>query len=278
MKVIRIIFSLIIILQSSLMSADDYIMEVGQFEKLKINSDINLVYSNHPDSTGYARYTAPSGNNGLFLLINKGKGILRVQSAQTQWEPNELPTLYVYSDFLTSVESSSNQNVLLQNLVACASFSVNLIGNGTVIVDNIKCNNFSAAITTGSGTINASGSCINASFRMVGAGLISADRLEAENVKCSILGTGSIGCWPIDNLSIKGIGSTKIYYKGHPNIKKTGGGKIYELPEENRDRTGVKIDSFKEANEVLIESEETDENLDPDEEDEGIQTIVTNND
>ena len=30
---------------------------------------------------------------------------------------------------------------------------------------------------------------------------------------------------------MKGIGSTKIYYKGDPKVKKTGGGKLFPIPE-----------------------------------------------
>ena len=129
------------------------------------------------------------------------------------------------------MESYSNFSVDVLSLAPCASVNVNLIGNGTISVEGIKCNNVSAALSTGNGSIYLSGACLEANFRMVGTGLISADRLQSENVKCKILGTGSIGCWPIDNLNVSGLGSTKIYYKGKPNIKKVGGGKLFELPE-----------------------------------------------
>ena len=220
-----------------------YTIETGQFDKLKVNANANVIYRNVPDSTGYAAYTTVEDNPDLFVLTVKN-GTLRIQQGETQWKDNALPTLYVYSDFLTSVESSSDRSVIVENLAPCATFGVNLIGNGTIVVENIKSNTVSASITTGNGTINLSGKCNDATFKMVGAGLISADRLCADNVKCKILGTGSIGCWPVDNLGVRGIGSTKIYYKGKPNIKKIGGGKLLELPEEEIPQRGARVDSF----------------------------------
>ena len=225
-------------------SAKTYTMEIGQFEKLKVNGDINVIYKNLPDSTGFARYVAPEGFDNAFNITVKADGSLKVEPATYKWGDRELPTLYLYSDFLTSVESYSNQNVVVTGVAPCASFNVNEVGNGTITVDYVRSNNVTAQISTGNGSIYISGECVNAKFQMVGAGLISADQLRAENVKCRILGTGNIGCWPIDNLNVSGIGTTKIYYKGRPNIKKTGGGKLFELPEESAPRQGVEIKSF----------------------------------
>ena len=220
-------------------------MEVGQFEKLKIDSNINVIYSNNPDSTGLARFTGIEDISEVFFFTNKGKGTLRIQVAETQWHHNDYPLLFVYSGSLTDVNSSSEGTVWIEKMTPCVSFSLKQIGNGEIIADNVACNNLSASITTGNGTINVSGKCEKASFQMIGAGQIMADRLSAEDVKCTILGTGSIGCWAIDNLSVKGLGTTKIYYKGHPNIKKSGGGKLFELPEENSfEKRGAMVERF----------------------------------
>lgn len=223
--------------------AEKYSIEVGQFQKLKVNGNLNVVYKNIPDSTGYAFYEAPVGSSGLFDVETKKDGLLKVAPSDSEWGKDNLPVLYVYSDFLTSVESYSENSVEVSDLAACASFNVNLVGNGTITVDGLKCNNVTASISTGNGTIYLSGTCESASYRMIGTGLISADQLQALNVNCKILGTGSIGCWPIDNLKVVGLGSTKIYYKGTPNIKKTGGGKLFELPDETV-RIGTEVRSL----------------------------------
>ncbi len=64
---------------------------------------------------------------------------------------------------------------------------------------------------------------------MVGTGLIEAEGLEAMAVKCSILGTGDITCWPVKKLDVRGIGTTKIQYKGNPEIKKVEGARFFLL-------------------------------------------------
>ena len=227
------IYTLLMLLVAFLPSfAEIYTIETGQFEKLKINGNISVVYRNLPDSTGMARYEAPADNGDFFAFSTKNEGSLKVEPSDEKWGDENLPVLYVYSDFLTNVESYSDKNVDIESLAPCATFNVTQVGNGTITVDNIKTNNLSASITTGNGSIFLSGVCLNANYRMVGAGLISADRLKARNVKCRILGTGSIGCWPEENLKVTGLGSTKIYYKGKPDIKKKGGGKLFELPED----------------------------------------------
>ena len=57
--------------------------------------------------------------------------------------------------------------------------------------------------------------------------------MRAEIVNCKIIGSGSIGCWCLSKLDVRGIGSTKIYYKGTPEIKKVGGGKLFPLTLDN---------------------------------------------
>ena len=232
MKILKLLPGFFMALAGMVASAETYNIEVGQFEKLKINGNFSVVYQNLPDSTGYARFEAPEGSEGLYVFSTKGDGSLKVEPSDDKWGRKDLPVVYLYSDFLSGVESYSDQVVEVVSVAPCASFSVNQVGNGTIDINDLKCNNLTAAITTGNGSIYISGRCINASYRMVGAGLISCDRLAADNVKCRILGTGSIGCWPVDNLSVTGLGSTKIYYKGKPNIKKSGGGKLFELPDD----------------------------------------------
>lgn len=277
MKGIKIL--LLFIFATLTIKAETYTVEIGQFEKLKVNGNIAVIYKNLPDSTGLARYEAPAGNEGLFLLSTKNDGQLKVEPSDDKWGSQDLPVICVYSDFLTSLESYTDRTVDVVNPAPCPSFNVNQVGNGTITIDNLKCNNLTASITTGNGSIFLSGTCGNANYRMVGAGLISADRMRADNIKCRILGTGSIGCWPIDNLNVTGLGTTKIYYKGSPNIKKKGGGKLFELPDEMDEdaysRLGSPVTSFNNPDTAEPDSEEY---QDEEEEDEDYQTIVTNDD
>lgn len=206
-------------------------VEVGQFDKLKISDNVNVVYRCLPDSTGFAQYCGAKEFADAFIFTPKG-GTLRIQVSTEDVGNPDLPTLYVYSDFLTSVENSSDFTLIVENPAPCAEFSAKEIGNGRIIVEGLKSNIAKASVATGNGMVSMSGSCREGIYQMVGAGMISADRLEAQSVQCKILGSGSIGCWAVEKLTSKGIGSTKIYYKGDPVIKKSGGGTLIELPED----------------------------------------------
>ena len=270
--------------------AETFNVETGQFQKLKVNGNISVVYRNLPDSVGFARYTGDPDDDDLFSFTTKNDGSLKVEPADEKWGNGNLPVVYLYSDFLTSVESYSDREVEIESVAPCASFNVTQVGNGYISVEGIRSNNVTAAIATGNGTIYLSGVCLNANFRMVGTGMISADQLQADNVKCRILGTGNIGCWPVDNLNVTGLGSTKIYYKGSPNIKKTGGGKLFQLPEDPMDIRGVAVPSLtpmasgktegKTVNAVEVEEVEkvVTVSAEDEEDDDDYQTVVTEDD
>jgi len=210
---------------------NEYQFNVGQFDRIKLIDNVNVIYRCKPDSTGIATFTAEPEFSDAFILTNNGKCLKIQVNIEDVNKPN-LPTLYVYSDFITSVENSSNFPLIVENPQPCPEFKAVQIGNGSITVNDLKSNKVSASILAGKGTINISGATQTAVFRMMAAGSILADRLKANTVICHIFGAGNIGCWPVDLLNAKGVGSTKIYYKGTPEIKKKGSPKIYQLPED----------------------------------------------
>lgn len=231
MKLIfKIIASISLIIAPAFMSSaqQDYKVNVGQFDKIQLSDNVNVVYSCVPDSSGYASYTSERNMADAYIFTNK-KGTLKITISEEYKNKTDLPAIRLYSDFLVSVENSSKSLLHIDLGVATPTFSAKIIGNGKIVVNNVKANEMSATIATGNGTIVVSGKCIKASFKMVGAGVIQADELEAEDVKCTNLGSGSIGCWAVKTLDVRGIGTTKVYYKGKPEIKKVGGGKIFPL-------------------------------------------------
>lgn len=229
----RLLPLLAILLAAFTMNAQSevYTVNVGQFSKLRITDNVNVVYRFNPDSTGMAQYRGAKEFADAFILTPK-TGKLRIQVSTEDVGKPDLPTLYVYSDFLTEVESTSALTVNVESCAPCAEMKLTLTGNGTLSAENVKANVVKAFLRTGNGTINISGRARDAVYRMLGTGIIQADRLEAEKVQCKILGTGTIGCWALQNLNVSGIGSTKIYFKGEPLVKKTGGGKVYSLPDD----------------------------------------------
>lgn len=215
-------------LQSSGPNDDEYTVEIGQFTKIKVYDNVNVIYRCVPDTTGIATYHGSHDFDNAFIFTNDG-GTLKIQVSTEDVGKPDLPTVYLYSDFLTEVTNSSEFHMQIQNPAPCPKFEVEEIGNGSVSVTGLKATEVKAKITTGMGNIALSGKCEKALFQLVGTGVIQADNLLAQDVECKIMGSGTIGCDAAVKLKTRGIGSTKIYYRGNPVIDKKGGGKLIPL-------------------------------------------------
>lgn len=206
----------------------EYSVEVGQFTAIKLQDNVNVVYRCNPDSTGMVYYKGVEDFANAFIFSNNGKQ-LKIQVNTEDVGKVGMPTLYVYSDFLERVSNYSEYNITVENPAPCPIFTATLVGNGSVSVSGIKSTEVKGKITAGGGTITLEGNCGKATLQMTGAGVIQADQLKAGEVNCKIFGGGSIGCDPIRELIVKGIGSTKIYYRGEPQIHHKGGGKLIQI-------------------------------------------------
>lgn len=210
------------------MSAKEFTLPVGQFSKLSVDDNVNVVYIGGSGSPSRVTYEGDQKYARAFIITHKGNK-LRIQVETPYVGDPELPTLYVYSDFLENASLSAETTLTLQTVAPCSKLDLSVMGNGSLSADNVRATKVSASIKSGNGTISVSGHCEAADFNMLGNGTIQADRLEAATVYCKMLGQGSIGCWPVNSLKVRGIGSTKIYYKGKPEIDKKGGGKLFPL-------------------------------------------------
>ena len=200
--------------------ATKYVMDVADFTELKVINGINVDYYSNPDSVGKAVFYATKDQASSILLTNK-KGKLVVELGADVASSVGLPTVRVYSRFLSKVENSSDSLVRVVRMAPTARFQAKLIGNGRIVVREVDANEVDGSLSTGNGTLVISGSCQDANLSLVGTGAIQADGLKAVNVKCRNTGTGTIGCWPEKLLNISGAGSGKIYYRGTPEIKKS---------------------------------------------------------
>lgn len=209
-------------------AADIYEYEPGAFDKLTVRADVNVVYRNVPDSTGFIRYESDRDFSQK-LDVSCSKGKLTVAERMTDEDYGPLPTLYMYSDYLVQVSYEGSKTLDIDMKSATPTFSTKLVGNGRIVCNGINSSEFSANIVTGNGTIVARGKCTKAKFTLTGTGIIQADQLSANNVVCTAFGTGSIGCRAIETLDVRGVGSTKIYYFGNPTIKKLGGAHLEHM-------------------------------------------------
>lgn len=211
-----------------------YTIKVDDFSELNVVNAINVDYVCSTDSAGLAVFDATPDMASLLMFSNNGKNRLTIQTATDGVKYTGLPTVRVYSNFLTKVENSGDSLVRVLTVAPGPKFTATLIGNGRLSVRDITANQVDASIKTGNGQMAVSGKCQNANLHNTGAGSIQADGLVATNTKCSVVGTGTIGCYVKENLSVQGMGTGKVYYVGEPSkIKNRSMGiKYMKLGEE----------------------------------------------
>lgn len=225
---IRILIIAAVLLGALQISAREFTLPVGQFSKVSVDDNVNVVYVGADGTPSRVVYEGDQKYAKAFIITHKGNK-LRIQVETMYVDDPELPTLYIYSDFLENASLSSQSTLTLKSVAPGSNLDLSVMGNGAIVADGIRATKVGAAIKSGNGTISISGHCQTANFNMLGNGTIQADRLEAVTVNCKMLGQGSIGCWPTEELKVRGIGTTKIYYKGSPKIDKKGGGKLFPL-------------------------------------------------
>lgn len=217
-------------LPASAQQKHHYELKIGDFTNLRILNDVNVVWKSHPDSAGYVRFYAEERFADAFIFDNNGKGLLKVRIAYDISGEGEFPTIYLYSNSLTTVRNASNCNLTIYNPPITSKFKAEEIGNGSISIYGLQCSKVEAVINTGNGRVTLRGKAQNADFRMIGTGEIRALDLICNECKCSIFGTGAIYCNVLKSLKVQGVGSTSIYYKGSPQqVKKRGGGKLIHV-------------------------------------------------
>lgn len=235
----RLLFTVLltILLQSLSVSAQrltdktdiqDYRFDFRQFSTLCVQDNVNVIYNCSTDSVATVTYSGMPDFENAFIFTDNN-GTLKIQVSTEDVGKPDLPTIYVTSNHLIKVENYSDFNVNVMSLASCDSFTASLVGNGLITVNDINARSVKGVITTGMGKIILSGRCDDATLKMTGAGTIEADRLKSINTTCKIFGGGRISTFTTGKLSTRGIGSTKIYYRGHPEISKKGGGKLFPI-------------------------------------------------
>ncbi|MDE5839005.1 MAG: DUF2807 domain-containing protein [Paramuribaculum sp.] len=197
-----------------------YELDVKDFVELKVTDGINVDYVCNPDSAGKAVFYS-SSEMASQIMFKPGPTKLEILLAPKEERINrELPTVTVYSKYLSFVENSGDSLVRILSVAPGPKFKARVIGNGRISVRNVDANTVEGALDTGKGYITIFGTCTEAKLNCTGTGHIQADGLVAQNVNCRLAGTGTIGCNAVKTLNIMGIGSGTVFYKGDPQIKK----------------------------------------------------------
>lgn len=216
----RILSAIIALCAITAVNAALRTINVGEFNELVVNDGINVVYSNVKDSVGLVSFDIERQYTS-YIMAERSKGKLKIVLDPAAAALKTLPTVYVYSSYLYKAENSKDSTLTIRNVAPGAKVDITLQGNGKIIARNLDAVNISLRLLTGKGTIIASGKCDNLTVSNVGTGEIQSDEVTAKNVKASLMGTGTIGCSASETLSVKGLGSGKIYYIGKPVITKS---------------------------------------------------------
>lgn len=233
----RLILLLINIFASCiLLSAQEvhsYELNVGDFDRLVVDDGINVEYYSSEDSVGIAKYVASKAVADHLIFDSSKEGRLLIQKAfHGDGElTDSLPTVKVYSRFLTRVQNNGDSTVTVARVASTPEFKGTVIGNGTLIIRDIHCTRFSGSIKTGNGQLVVTGVCDKATYNNTGVGNIQADGLKCNEASCRYFGTGTTGVWVLDTLIIKGMFPGKLYYKGDPKKIKnySMGVKLYPI-------------------------------------------------
>ena len=218
-----------------------YEVSVGDFSKLKITNDLNVEYVLNPDSAGIAVFHTTRDKVNSILFSNKKSRLVIEVSTEDANKPSNLPVVRVYSSSIEELENDADSTLRVINVIQPGKkVKLRLSDNGKIVSRGMDVEEVEAAIVTGKGLVILEGKCNKANLRCTGTGEIQADELEAVDVSCMIIGTGTIGCWPNGGkLTIKGSGTGKVYYKGIPSeIKSYQLGKIKAIPLRNVEFNG----------------------------------------
>lgn len=191
-----------------------YVLDVGDFNSLKVIDGVNVIYKHVPDSIGKVSFTTTADKASLIMLSNNNNN-LNIEISTDGIGATNLPTIFVYSQTLTSIENTGDSIVCAYDIAPNDKFQARLIGNGTLNITGINASSVKGSIITGNGTLSLSGKCEKVTINSKSTGRILANNLTANEVKCILFGTGYMECNSNRKIMVIGTGSGNIYYSGN---------------------------------------------------------------
>lgn len=196
-----------------------YHLQLADFNELVVLDAINVEYRCDPARAGLIEFDS-DWDCVSSVIFENNKGKLTVQLAQRDLKQPGLPTVLVYSSYLTKVTNEGDSLLRVVTIAPQGKLTARLVGNGCLQADDIEVTTLDAAIVSGNGTMTLAGKAPNARLAITGTGHIEAATLLTSDANCSITGTGAITVSVSDKLTASGIGSGNIYYIGSPKINK----------------------------------------------------------
>ncbi|MCH5326064.1 MAG: DUF2807 domain-containing protein [Duncaniella sp.] len=230
MRIIPIAIALTTLLTANAIDLKHYEVRVDDFSEIKVTDGINVDYRQSADSAGMAVFNCEPEMVSSVLLSSSGRK-LTVQLSPESIGRKGLPRVTVYSRYLTKAINSGDSMLRILSVAPGPKFEASLEGNGRLVVRDIHATEIKGTVKFGHGSMILNGECEKAGFNSAGAGVIEADGLKAADITVKAVGTGSVGVWATQQLSIYGTGATTVFYRGTPTIKKSALGiKLSQIP------------------------------------------------
>lgn len=205
-----------IVISSRAQTLQHHKITVGNFTEINVKHSINVDYRSNPDSAGVAVFDASPSMTNVVMFKNNGRGKLTIELQLDSAQTGSLPTIHVYSRYLTKIENSGDSTVRVFNPNVGPKFSATCYGNGRLSIRDISTDEVSAKQLAGNGQLAVSGECQKATLNCAGSGAIQADNLRANEVTAKVFGPVTLGCFARETLVVIGTGPSKIYYGGNP--------------------------------------------------------------
>lgn len=193
-----------------------YSATLGEFTQLRIRHNIPVDYVCSNDSSGIITFSGTKELTEALTFDLSSKGKLTI-SLEPRTFSGKVGRVTVRSRHLVSVNNEGDSAVRVLSVSPCPVFKAKQTGNGNISIRNIDANQVEIATKLGHGSITVNGTCDVAKLNCTGTGAISAGDLTAKEVKCTVLGTGTVDCNASQALSIMGAGSGLVYYAGNPS-------------------------------------------------------------
>lgn len=193
-----------------------YELNVKEFTELKVADGINVEYYCNPQMAGKVMFETIPDFVPLIVFDSNGKGKLEIKLSTREIKYTGLPTVRVYSSFLSKVENTGDSTLTVVSVAPVPKLEARLGGNGRLSVNGIRTTRLESSISSGKGTITLTGSATDAKISLTGTGTIDATGLKVNDAECKIIGTGWIKCNVADNLKVTGLGTGGVSFLGNP--------------------------------------------------------------
>lgn len=199
---------------------------ISDYNEIDFGGSANIVYEQKIDTAPYLKIEI---DENLFPLleIKSENSILTIkQKNGTNINPTKYNIITNSTD-LSKIKTSGSARIHLKGKLEAKDLSFRLSGSGNVIADDITCHSLSSKVS-GSGDITLSGRATSIESSISGSGKVNAMNMYADDVICSVSGSGNFWVHADKNLKVNVSGSGNVRYKGNPQIDQSisGSGKV----------------------------------------------------